>query len=190
MKIAISGLTLTFITASMMKVSWEGNRNWKAWVFINGVYYAGPLTHIYESKSVYVPIDQTGVTHIEIHEAESGDTVNAIELPHEDKPWIYWSPVSVANEYWIYYREASESTYKRLMKKAHETSATFFSKQVGRDLDRWGGKYYWFRVVSVKSNLIKSSTTAWPRFLKGLPNKPTDATVTQTGSTMKLTITA
>jgi len=186
MRIDVGDLQFDFISSTLVKVSWTGTLAKVVWVFINGIFYQGPVTFSGTSRYVDVPFE--GVTNIEIHEVDGTETPTSIEELNEDKPWLYWGPVSTADKYRIYYRLAGETVDERLANIKHETSKTYYNKQVGRNLDRESGVFYWFRIEAVKSNQKKSTTERFPQFLRGLPTKPESIAFTQVGNKFVLTI--
>lgn len=189
MRILRSNITYTYISASLIRIAWTGDVDKLAWVFIDGTYYAGPVTHTSTSKTMDVPIAGDDVTHIELHEVDSGVTVEAVEDPHEDKPFIYWAPVSDADRYRIYYRQAGETVYTRLLTVENEPLTTYYSRIMGRDVERWGGIYYWFKVEARKDSGAQSTKDPWPRLLTGLPSLVANAVMELDGASLKLTLT-
>lgn len=184
----IDDVDLELISSGIMRATWTGVAGYVTWIFVDGEFYDGPVTIAGVSKTYEFPVDPEGVNHIEIHEIPSSQSAESNENGLEQKPYIYWGNVDDADEYRIYYREDETDTNYVLQTIAAFIGQEMYVKRIGKDLDRWGGKYWWFRVEARTTEGAQSARDEWPIFLKGLPAMVETATVSNVGSDIRLTI--
>jgi hypothetical protein len=160
------------------RLSWVGDPDAVAHVFVNGRLAIEPQLQAVTEKSVVVGMPDPFA--VEVHEAGSNVAVVASSIPLERRPSIWWSPRDGADLYRIYYQPDGDAE-RVIGEVAHSPNATHYEFVVPVDLRRDGKRWGYLRVESVSAAGEQSARPQWSLFMASLPAAPENVTVTGGG---------
>jgi hypothetical protein len=179
----VNELRIEFLGWGNAQLSWTGDPEAVAHVFVNGA-PALPPQHLVETeKSVVVGLPDPFL--IEIHEVATGVEVAPAAIALERKPVIWWSAQEGAAEYRVHHRPDG-GTERVIGGVLHAADALHYEFRSGNDLRRDGRKWGLLRVEAVNVRGEESVRPEWPLFLAALPGKPTGLNITGEGGLFAL----
>ena len=182
----ISSYTLEYVAAQRVRVTWSGTIGLVAWIAINGVMKHGPL--FFDGVDREFEFNVPELFKIEIHEAETTESVVAICERLTRRPLIWWSARAGAVSYTIYRRPTAAGEEVAIASVRHDAGRFHYELRPVPDLRGDGGVWNTFRVESVNARGIESEGDANPLFVAGLPAEPVSCEVDGTGGVFDLTL--
>ena len=179
----VGEIQIEFLGWGNARLSWTGDPEAVAYVFVNGAPALAPLHLAETEKEVVVGLPDPFL--VEIHEVGEGVEVNAVSIPLERKPVVWWSARAGAEEYRVHHRPDG-GTDRVLSGVLHNSDARHYEFRSANDLRRDGKKWGFLRVEAVNARGKESARPEWPLFMAALPGKPSGLNITGEGGLFAL----
>jgi hypothetical protein len=181
----IGEIQIEFLGWGNARLSWTGDPEAVAHVFVNGA-PAIPPQHLTDAeKSVVVGLPDP--FQVEIHEVSEDVEVAPAAIALERKPVVWWSARAGAEEYRVHHRPDG-GTDRVVGGVLHNPDALHYEFRSANDLRRDGKKWGFLRVEAVNARGKESVRPEWPLFMAALPGKPTALNITGEGGLFALAL--
>jgi hypothetical protein len=174
----IDDVHIEFLGWGNARLSWTGDPDAVAHVFVNGRLAIEPQRLNTTEKSVVVGVPESFT--VEIHELATDLEAVAASIPLERRPVIWWSARDGAEQYRVFHRPDG-GTERVIGHVAHSPEVMYYTFRAPIDLRQDGKRWVFLRVEAVGSSGEQSARPLWPLLMAALPAKPSDLNVSGAG---------
>jgi len=171
----VDRLSIEFLGLGNVRLTWTGDPELVAHVFVNGSPVLAPQSLAVAEKSVTVSVPDPFT--IEVHEVAAGADVAPAAIPLARKPVVWWSARDDAAEYHVHHRPdgGTDSMIGRVLPASDAPHCEF---PAPADLRKDGKAWGFFRVEAVNAQGASSARAEWPLRMAALPSRPIGLEVT------------